>query len=134
MSFSARLKEERKRLKITQKKLAEAVGITEQAQVSYEKGRQPQFSGYLEALAREGLDVAYILTGERGGAVLSPEERELLRLYRSASLRGKAAAIAALTAGGQPGTPRQSVTIGGNNNGYIVGESLTIQETGKKSR
>ena len=126
MSFSARLKEERKRLKITQKKLAEAVGITEQAQVSYEKGRQPQFSGYLEALAREGLDVAYILTGERGGAVLSPEERELLRLYRSA--------IAALTAGGQPGTPRQSVTIGGNNNGYIVGESLTIQETGKKSR
>ena len=67
MSFSARLKEERKRLKITQKKLAEAVGITEQAQVSYEKGRQPQFSGYLEALAREGLDVAYILTGERGG-------------------------------------------------------------------
>ena len=134
VSFSSRLREERKKLHLTQAELAEKAGVTKKAQGDYEKERQPQFAGYLEALAREGLDVAYILTGDRGGAVLTPEEKELLRLDRGASLPGKAAAIAALTAGGQPGAPRQSVTIGGSNNGYIVGESLTIHETDKNSR
>lgn len=85
MSFSARLKEERKRLKLTQKQLAAMLDITEQAQVAYEKDRLPQFAGYLEALVRLGIDVAYVITGERGETQLASEELELITAYRQAA-------------------------------------------------
>lgn len=85
MSFSNRLKEERKSLKLTQKQLAAKLGVTEQAQVSYEKDKLPKFAKYLEMLAQLGADVAYVVTGERGGVQLTPEEAEFLALFRGAT-------------------------------------------------
>lgn len=116
MSFSTRLKAERKRLKITQKRLAEMAGVTEQAQVSYEKERQPQFASYLEALAREGLDVAYILTGERGGVQLTEEEAEMLSLIRRAAPEVRATALDVLRTGT---VITKSVHVGRDNYGPI---------------
>ena len=86
MSFSVRLKEERKRLKITQKELAARLEITEQAQVAYEKNRLPQFANYLEKLADFGFDVGYIVTGQHGGVQLSADEAEVLALLPSTTL------------------------------------------------
>ncbi|MCL2076045.1 MAG: helix-turn-helix domain-containing protein [Betaproteobacteria bacterium] len=57
----------------------------------------------IDLLARlaDVVDVLYILTGERGGAV-SPDEHELLTLYRAAPLPVKMAAVGALQGGSQP--------------------------------
>lgn len=132
--LSDRLKAERKRLKIKAKDFAELTGIHPTRQSVYENNGFPEFGDYLEKAANLGVDVQYVLTGQRSNMVLTPEERELLHLYRVATLPGKAAAIAALTAGGGPAVPRQSVTISGDNKGYIAGESMTIYETEKKSR
>lgn len=124
MSFSTRLKEERKRLKLTQKQLAAIAGITEQAQVSYEKEKQPQFVAYMEQLAALGADVGYIVSGQRGPVPLTPEETALLTLYRAAPPALRKAALAALASG----HPVQSgFTVNGNVTGSIVGQDMKIR-------
>lgn len=85
MSFSDRLKLERKRLKITQKQLAAKLEVTEQAQVAYEKGRVPNFVNYLEGLSSLGFDTTFLLTGQHAGVVLSEEEQEIFSLLRTAT-------------------------------------------------
>lgn len=134
MTFFERLKTERKRLKLKQSALAEAGGVTTQSQIQYEKGRMRPSVTYLEAIARAGVDVLYVLTGERSDMALSPEERDLLRLYRGASLPGKAAAVAALTAGGMPTSSHLSVHIGGDNKGHIAGQDIAIRNTSTETR
>lgn len=64
-SIGERLKEERKRLNMNQKDFAELAktGIT--AQVNYEKGVRSPSSDYLSELAKHGVDISYIITGER---------------------------------------------------------------------
>lgn len=99
MSFSVRLKEERKRLKITQKELAARLEITEQAQVAYEKNRLPQFANYLEKLADFGFDVGYIVTGQHGGVQLSADEAEVLALLRKAAPAVRETALMVLRTG-----------------------------------
>lgn len=102
MTFFERLKEERKRLKMSQTRLAEIAGTTKNSQLNYEKGRVCPSSSYLEAIASAGVDVQYVLTGQRSEEpVLTPEEKMLLLLWRNATGPGKAAALAALQAGGK---------------------------------
>lgn len=132
--LSDRLKAERKRLKIKAKDFAELTGIHPTRQSVYENNGFPEFGDYLEKAANLGVDVQYVLTGQRSNMVLTPEERELLQLYRVATLPGKAAAVAALTAGGMPAAPRQSVTIGGDNKGYVAGEGITVYASAKRTR
>lgn len=99
MSFSRRLREERKRLRLTQKQLASMLGITEQAQIAYEKDRLPQFAEYLEGIARAGADVSYVITGERGGVQLTDEEAAFLSLFRRQDEQVRAAALEVLKKG-----------------------------------
>ena len=90
MSFSKRLVEERKRLKIKQKDMAERLGIHINSQLDYEKGRLPAFVGYLERIADLGVDVQYVLTGRRSSEpVLTPKERLLLAAWKEASVQHK---------------------------------------------
>lgn len=120
MSFSTRLKEERKRLKLTQKQLAAIAGITEQAQVSYEKEKQPQFVAYMEQLAALGADVGYIVSGQRGPVPLTPEETALLALYRAAPPALRKAAMTVLgSAAAAPAQGAKTVTVGRDNTGTI---------------
>lgn len=99
MSFSRRLREERKRLRLTQKQVASMLGITEQAQIAYEKDRLPQFADYLEGFARAGADVSYVITGERGGVQLTDEEAALVSLFRQQDEQVRAAALEVLKKG-----------------------------------
>ena len=102
MTFFERLKEERKRLRMSQTRLAEIAGTTKNSQLNYEKGSVCPSSSYLEAIASAGVDVQYVLTGQRSEEpVLTPEEKALLLLWRNATGPGKAAALAALQAGGE---------------------------------
>ena len=59
-----RLREERKRLGLTQSQLAEHGGVSLSSQKLYEKGRSPACA-YLAVLDGIGVDVLYVLTGRR---------------------------------------------------------------------
>ncbi|MGP8492713.1 helix-turn-helix domain-containing protein [Paraburkholderia fungorum] len=67
-----RIKEERERLRF-QAVLAEAVGVTRQSVLNWESGAAQPPAAALAAMARLGLDVLYILTGERSQPV-TPQE------------------------------------------------------------
>lgn len=99
MSFGARLKEERKRLKLTQSQIAERAGTTKSTQLLYEKDSMRANSDYLAAIAQAGVDVAYVVTGERGGIQLTDEEAALVSLFRQQDEQVRAAALEVLKKG-----------------------------------
>ncbi len=70
----ARLLEERSRLGLTQPQLADVGGVSKGSQILYEKGSAPT-ADYLSAIASQGVDIAYILTGERSAP---PVDRSML--------------------------------------------------------
>lgn len=115
--FYERLREERKKLGLNQAEFAALGGVTVDSQGNYERGLRKPDSAYLEAIAREGVDVAYLLTGVRttfavmksadGGEAkvaqhLTQEEAALLANYKAADERGRAAARSVLDALAQP--------------------------------
>jgi len=65
MSLGIRLREERKRLGLTQDALGEIGGVRKQAQLLYEQDKFRPDSDYLAAVAASGVDVLYVITGRR---------------------------------------------------------------------
>jgi transcriptional regulator with XRE-family HTH domain len=103
MDICNRLREERERLKLSQVALGEIGGIKKLAQINYESGKRTPDAQYLQAISRIGVDVLYVVTGERSTAgVLTSDERQMLDLFRAAPLAVKAAAMGALEAGARP--------------------------------
>lgn len=96
-----RLREERERMGLNQTEFAKLAEGSRSAQASYERGEKIPGGGYLTAISSSGVDVLYVLTGQRTPRVglLSTDEEELILIYRKAPLAVKAAALAALTAG-----------------------------------
>lgn len=114
-----RLREERERLGFNQTALGAVGGVQKQAQLKYEKGERSPDTAYLEAIAKAGADVQYIVTGVRSATVLSTDEEELLRLFRAAPLVVKASTMAGLAAstGSQAKEMGQaSVVVSGSGN------------------
>ncbi|PLX76947.1 MAG: hypothetical protein C0607_03145 [Azoarcus sp.] len=66
IEFSARLREERKRLGMNQTEFAKATGIHLNSQSRYENGDRAPDMNYLAALSRLGVDISFLFTGERG--------------------------------------------------------------------
>ncbi|MDR6500223.1 transcriptional regulator with XRE-family HTH domain [Burkholderia ambifaria] len=91
--FSERLKEERKRLRLNQTAFAALGGIAKDAQLNYENGSRRPDSTYLEAIAAHGVDVAYLLTGQRNESSLSADEEVLLAGYRLLDAKGRAGVL-----------------------------------------
>lgn len=119
-SIGQRLLRERERLGLTQPDLADVCGVTMRSQRNYEKGERQPDAAYLAAIATAGADVLYILTGQRSGVVLSPDECELLALFRAAPLAVKAAAIGALRGGSGKAPARATKIAVGANYGQVV--------------
>lgn len=65
-----RLKEERKRLNFSLIEFANLLGIHRNTQGNYEAGREPP-TGYLLAVQEVGVDIAYVMEGERLRGVAS---------------------------------------------------------------
>ena len=59
------LREERKRLGLTQEELATIGGVKVNAQGVYERGLRTPNAIYLENIANAGVDVLYVVTGRR---------------------------------------------------------------------
>lgn len=98
-SIGDRLRAERKRTSLSQRAFGERGGVTEKTQVLYEKGERVPDAAYLAQVAANGVDVLYVLTGQRNTSTLSPEESDLVGRYREAPEAVRVAALAALTAG-----------------------------------
>lgn len=79
--------EERARLGFNQADFGRLGGVGRTTQVNYESGHTSPTVEYLLALAGHGLDMLYVLTGQRGidtVGVLSAEEAALVDNYRAA--------------------------------------------------
>lgn len=111
---------------MSQTEFAQCAGTTKKSQIEYEKERLPAFATYLETIAEAGVDVQYVLTGQRSGEpVLKPEEKDLLAAWKNASKEIQMAVLAVL-ATGQCGLG--GVNVGGDNNGLIAMNGGTIGE------
>lgn len=75
--IGSRLASERKRLGLTQVKLAEIGGVAVSAQSRYEVGKTVPDANYLHAFDKEGGDVLYVISGQRSSA--TPISEVLLR-------------------------------------------------------
>ena len=102
-----RLKSERERLGMTQPDFAEAAGAKKRTLIDWEKGVSSPTAVQLAALVGIGVDVFYILTGQRmGGAVTAPTpaqpvsegDRTLLENFHAAPAQVQAGIKTALGA------------------------------------
>jgi transcriptional regulator with XRE-family HTH domain len=84
--IGSRIREERERLRLTQRAFGEIGGVEPNAQGKYESGERWPKADYLAAVAREGVDVLYVLTGQRLMPPLDQlgeDEARLLGHYRA---------------------------------------------------
>jgi transcriptional regulator with XRE-family HTH domain len=63
--IGTRLRQERKRLGLSQKEMGLLGGVAANAQGKYESGERVPKADYLAALSRAGVDVLYVLTSRR---------------------------------------------------------------------
>lgn len=132
MAFSERLREERKRLKFNQSDFGSLGGVTKKSQVAYEGGSLPPYVDYLEKISAAGVDIQYLFTGERSDMALTPEERELLWLYRKANSQLKKVTFAALVAGVGEQHQNQKFVINGDIKGGVFAHTIgTVKQGGK---
>lgn len=80
LNFGTRLKEERKRLGMSQTEFAAAVGVHLNTQSRYEKGDRTPDATYLDAIKSVGVDLGYVLSGTKK---ISPEHNVLECSYDS---------------------------------------------------
>ena len=112
-----RLKEERDRLGLTQPAFAEIADAKKRTLIDWEKGVSSPTAVQLSALAAAGVDVLYILTGQRSGtaaptpvvapaAQLSRRALAVAQNYEATSEEGKKIIEAAAFAAAKPATKR----------------------------
>lgn len=98
LSVGSRILEERKRLNLSQEKLAamcEAFGAGKTSRQSirnYEQGKNSPSVMVLAAMSAAGFDMAYLFSGQRKvSPMLDSRESALLDNYRASEERGKSA-------------------------------------------
>lgn len=103
-----RLRQERRRLRMSQAEFAVLGGVQSQAQLHYEKGSRRPNSDYLIAIAASGVDVQYLITGQPAQPAtltLSTDEQRLLARYRDLKAREKRGVLALVDAIVMPQRP-----------------------------
>jgi len=101
VGFGDRLKEERQRLGLNQSDFAAFAGVAKNSQLNYEKGERSPDAVYLTAVAEKGVDVLYVVTGNRTpikGEGLSMEEMQIIASYRTLPEADQAVALRTITA------------------------------------
>ena len=136
-SIGERLREERERLGFTQAAFGAVGGVQKQAQLKYEKGERSPDASYLQAIAKVGADVQFIVLGARSSGSLSDNETQLVSNFRAAPLAVQAAMLAAGAAGSAPTAgPTQKVKggVGQQFNGPVGGVTTGDVVNKRKSR
>lgn len=83
MAIGERLREERKRLHLTQVEFAEAGSIGVSTLKLYENGERDPGAAFLAELAENGVDVQYVITGIHSNTAMAADEQVLLDGYRT---------------------------------------------------
>ncbi|MDN5504468.1 MAG: transcriptional regulator [Comamonas sp.] len=91
MGIGSRLREERERLGLNQEGFGQLGGVRKQAQLLYEKDERKPDSDYLVAVAAAGVDVLFVLTGQRQSDLPAGDASEqlLLENFRRCSLAAR---------------------------------------------
>lgn len=115
MSVGNRLKEERKRLGLTQEAMAAACGVAKRTQILFEQDAHLPGGAYFVEADKLGLDVTYLLVGRRER--ITEADAELLQIWREATPHARGAAMESLygnakEAGAAPRTNFPNATIG----------------------
>lgn len=128
MNLHERLKEERERLGHSQTAFAALAGASKHSQINWEKGAASPNAAALAAWSDEGLDVLYVVTGQRTG-VHDAAEQVLLDSYRRCGSQARQHLIqtAALLAAGLPGSA-------GNGGQQVNTAAGAVQILGSKNR
>lgn len=74
----ARLKEERRKIGITQDDFASLGGVKKLTQGAYEQGKRVPDARYLIAIYNHGVDIRYILTGERSEGYVARLDKNII--------------------------------------------------------
>ena len=123
-----RLRGERARLGLSQVVFADACGVNRSTLATWEKGEQSPTAAVLAMMAGLGVDVLYVVTGERaplGSGALSDEERQLVASYKKGDALARQAleSVAAMAArSSAPGSSGNTVTISGDVGQAIAGD------------
>lgn len=78
VEFGQRLREERERRGLNQADFGALGGIAKVAQLNYEKGYRVPDTHYLSNLRKHGVDVGYLLSGERDMPVMGRLDAKML--------------------------------------------------------
>ncbi|GLS04963.1 hypothetical protein GCM10007860_21120 [Chitiniphilus shinanonensis] len=101
-TIGERLKIERLRLGLSQEDFAARAGVVRRTQTNYETGERVPDAAFLATVARFGVDIHFVVLGERHPGQLSPEQHDVLDAYAAASPPVRAAALAALRSESHP--------------------------------
>ena len=131
-----RLRGERARLGLSQVVFSDACGVNRSTLSTWEKGEQSPTAAVLSMMAALGVDVLYVVTGERAplsSGALSQEERQLVASYKQGDALARQAleSVAAMAArSAAPVAACNTVTIGGDVGQSIAGDqSVTAPVT-----
>ena len=122
------LTEERNRLNLKAKDVAEFVGVAIPTQSNYENGKRSPDAEYLAKLTELGFDINYVLTGKRESLSLATQEKMLIELFRQASETVQRHILAGLLTQNTPEPPKGNiVTVGDSNTGNVAGRDITLK-------
>lgn len=99
VQIGERLKEDRMRIGVSQVDFAEECGSSRNALLQWERGETTPNASVLAAMASLGIDVLYVVTGQRSAdaeGTLASDERDLLAAWRTGSSKGRALLSAAV--------------------------------------
>lgn len=122
------LTEERNRLNLKAKDVAEFVGVAIPTQSNYENGKRSPDAEYLAKLTELGFDINYVLTGKRESLSLATQEKILIELFRQAPETVQRHILAGLLTQNTPEPPKGNiVTVGDSNTGNVAGRDITLK-------
>lgn len=113
MAIGERLREERKKLNLTQAVFAQLGGIGVSALKMYEGNEREPGALFLAAISHEGADVQYIVTGNPSSTAITPDEQVLLDGYRALDPATRRRMLAFMLGGSDPapGQTQKSKTV-----------------------
>ena len=122
------LTEERNRLNLKAKDVAEFVGVAIPTQSNYENGKRSPDAEYLAKLTELGFDINYVLTGKRESLSLATQEKMLIELFRQAPETVQRHILAGLLTQNTPEPSKGNiVTVGDSNTGNVAGRDITLK-------
>ncbi|WP_197490369.1 hypothetical protein [Halothiobacillus diazotrophicus] len=89
------------------------------SQANYEAGDRYPDALYLSGVAKAGVDVLYILTGQRSPTAMQPDETMLLERYRTSPQALRDAALRVLLGADAPSAAASKFSVGGNMNAQV---------------